>query len=127
MEGGGELMSRVVSNFRRARAVELALAGHSYDQIAEQIGYSNRGTAWRVVQRALRDREAEAVDVYREVELARLDALQSACWESACAGDRQAVDTVLRIIEKRARLMGIWDNRASGPLTEPCRLVQEHR
>lgn len=118
-------MSKVISNFRRARAVELALSGHSYDRIAEQIGYSNRGTAWKVVQKALRDREAEAVDVYRQVELARLDALQSACWDAACAGDRQAIETVLRIIEKRARLMGIWDSPASE--NESARLVENRR
>lgn len=102
-------MGRALATHRRTTAVRLALAGHSYDDIAQQVGYANRGTAWRAVQKALREREAEAVDVYREVELARLGALQSACWETACAGDRQAIETVLRIIEKRARLMGIWD------------------
>jgi hypothetical protein len=72
--------------------VELALTGHSYDDIAHQVGYSNRGTAWRAVQKALRDREVEAVDTYREMELARLDALQAACWESAVAGERISGD-----------------------------------
>lgn len=117
-------MGRTAATHRRIQAVELALAGHSFDHIAQQIGYCNRGNAWRAVQKALRDREVEAVDLYREVELARLDALQSACWETACAGDRQAIETVLRIIEKRARLMGIWDDHAAR--SEPGGLVKDH-
>lgn len=118
-------MGRTTATDRRIQAVELALAGHSFDQIAQQIGYSNRGTAWRAVQKALKDREIEAVDAYRETELARLDALQAACWESACAGDRSAIETALRIIEKRCRLLGLWDRQASE--SESSRLVQEHR
>lgn len=98
-------MPKVMSNLRRARAVELAMQGHSYDDIARAVGYANRGTAWRTVQRALHDREVEAVDEYRVTELARLDALQSACWERASGGDLHAVEAVLRIIEKRIRLL----------------------
>lgn len=104
-------MDRAIATQRRTRAVELVLAGYSYDDIAHQVGYANRGTAWRAVQKALGDREVEAVDLYREMELARLDALQSACWESACAGEIRAIEAVLRIIEKRARLLGFWDRQ----------------
>lgn len=118
-------MGRSIATHRRIQAVELALAGHSFDDIAQRIGYSNRGTAWRAVQKALRDREVEAVDVYRETELARLDALQEACWEPACAGDRASIETALRIIEKRCRLLGIWDCQTFE--TESPKLVQDCR
>ncbi len=41
---------RALATWRRTKAIELALAGHSYDDIAKQVGYSNRGTAtaWKV-------------------------------------------------------------------------------
>jgi len=70
------------TSWRKARAVELALAGFGYDDIAEQVGYANRGTAWRTVQNALYERKVESVDEYRQLELARLDALQSAHWHA---------------------------------------------
>lgn len=106
-------MSKARANYRKARAVELVLDGHNYDQIAAELGYANRGTAWRTVQRALHDREVEAVDEYREMELARLDALQAGCWDAAMSGDRIAVETVLKVIEQRCRLLGLWGGKAT--------------
>lgn len=100
-------MPKSVAAYRKARAVELALGGASYDEIAQEVGYANRGTAWRTVQRALHDREVAAVDEYRELELARLDALQGTCWERALDGDIDAVAAVVRIIEQRSRLLGL--------------------
>jgi transposase-like protein len=61
---------------RKARAVELALTGASYDQIAGELGYANRGTVWRAVQSGLKARRFAAVDDYREAELHRLDRLE---------------------------------------------------
>lgn len=65
---------------RIARAVELALAGCSYDDIASELGYANRCTAWRTVPRAPKAREVSAVDVFRAEELLRLERLQAASW-----------------------------------------------
>lgn len=100
-------MSKVISQFRKARSVELALAGASYDDIATEVGYANRGTAWKTVQKALKDREVNAVDEYRELELARLDALQASLWANAIAGDIKAVNACIKIIEQRTRLLGL--------------------
>ena len=102
-----------LASYRKARAVELALTGMPYDDIAAEVGYANRGTAWRAVQRALRDRAFEAVDEYREMELSRLDALQSACWEHALDGDLRAVEAVLRVMQQRARLLGLDNHMAT--------------
>jgi hypothetical protein len=46
------------------------LAGRSYDQIASAVGYANRGTAHRVVAKALAQRLVDDVDQLREFELA---------------------------------------------------------
>lgn len=106
-------MFKTTANYRKARAVELLGQGCNYDQIASELGYANRGTAWRTVQKALHDREVEAVDTYREMELARLDALQAGCWEAAMTGDRTAVETVLKVIEQRGRLLGLSGGKAT--------------
>ena len=70
--------------------MELALAGHSYDEIALEVGYQSRGTACRAVQDSLNSRITEAVMEYRELELARLDALQAAHWHVRASDARRA-------------------------------------
>ena len=96
-----------LAKWRQAKAVELAQAGHDYDSIAREVGYANRGTAWRTVQTALRERVAEGVEEYRRVELERLDALHRAHWARALSGDLTAAHVVLRIIDQRIRLLGL--------------------
>ena len=96
------------SSWRKARAVELALAGLAYDDIAVEVGYANRGTAWRVVQQALHERKIKSVDEYRALELARLDALQSAHWTEALSGQNlKAAELCLRISAQRTKLLGL--------------------
>jgi transposase-like protein len=100
-------MTMVVAMERKARAVELALRGLSYDRIAEELGYTNRGTAHRTVARALQERIVQGVEALRDAEIARLDHLQDSIWEQAMLGDISAVNTAIRIIDKRIRLLGL--------------------
>jgi hypothetical protein len=102
-----DISGKTLAKWRKARCVELALAGHSYDEIALQVGYANRGTAWRAVSESLNSRVDEAVTEYRELELARLDALQAAHWPQAIAGSVRSTDLVLRVIDRRIRLLGL--------------------
>ena len=102
---------KTLAKWRRARCVELALAGHSYDEIALEVGYQNRGTAWRAVQDSLNSRIAEAVDGVPRAELARLDALQAAHWPQAVAGSVRSADLVLRVIDRRMKLLGLDQTR----------------
>ena len=99
------------AQWRRARAVELALDGKSYDFIAREIGVSSRGNAWRTVQKALNDRVVAGVDELRELECDRLDALQVAAWAKVEQGDLKAIETVLRIMDRRARLLGLYPTK----------------
>ena len=107
MRGCPRHPGKALAKWRKARCVELALAGHSYDEIALEVGYQNRGTAWRAVQDSLNPRIAEAVTEYRDLELARLDALQAAHWPQAIAGSVRSADLVLRVIDRRMRLLGL--------------------
>lgn len=105
-----------LSSERRLRAVEMALAGKSYDQIAETLGYANRSGAWKAVQRALHDREVLGADELRELELQRLEALHCANWGAALSGDLKAANVVLRAADQRIRLLGLdlrsWESTA---------------
>jgi hypothetical protein len=94
---------------RRAQAIELRTQGWTYEAIARQLGYANRGTAFAIVPKALDTHEAEEVERHRALEAARLDRLQVSLWGGAMAGDVAAVAQVRRIIETRIRLLGLID------------------
>ena len=106
---------------RQARAVELAIAGWSYDAIARELGYATRSGAWKAVQRALQDRVAHGVDELRELELARLEQLHHAHWAAALHGDHKSATVVLRAMDKRIRLMGLEHEPER---VEPMMIVQ---
>lgn len=90
---------------RRARAVELRLAGATYDAIAKAVGYASRSGAHKAVQEALADPSQDGPSEATETDLARLDAMLTGLWPKARRGDVQAVDRVLRIIERRTSLL----------------------
>lgn len=95
---------------RRAQAITLRIAGMDWQSIADRLGYSSRGAACQDVARALEANLAEqsqAADTLREVESLRLDRLQAAAWPSAVKGELKAIDTVLKVIDRRAKLNGL--------------------
>lgn len=95
---------------RRAKAITLRLAGMDWQTIADRLDYSSRGAACQDVARALEANLAEqsqAADTLREVESQRLDRLQAAAWPSAVKGDLKAIETVLKVIDRRVKLQGL--------------------
>jgi hypothetical protein len=103
----GRHRNKALAQERRTRAVELAVSGHSYQAIADLMGYANRGTVYRIVQEALKAHQATSIDEVRELEATRLDALQAALWSDAMRGSWNAGQTVLKIMEQRAKLFGL--------------------
>jgi hypothetical protein len=101
------MSNAALAAYRKVRAVELALAGNSYEEIAHELGLANRGTAWHLVQNALRDRKFAAVDAYRESELERLQRVEDQLWPRAIAGDTRAVGGMRVVIDRRIRLLGL--------------------
>jgi DNA-binding CsgD family transcriptional regulator len=94
---------------RVARAFELRKAGKTYRQIAEMLDYSHeqvRKDISTILQSIAAETKASAVDLL-SIELARLDDLQFGIWADARRGDKRAIDSVLRIMERRARLLGL--------------------
>ena len=104
---------------RRARVLELRKAGASYREIAEQTHVSLR-TAWRDVKTELgrlAEETRETTSSLRALEMQRLDRLQLSHWSKAVGftdkdgkqhpPDIKAADVVLRIMDRRARLLGL--------------------
>lgn len=95
---------------RRKKAIALRIAGVDWQGIADQLGYASRGAACTDVTRALkknRVEEAEQVEQLRYVESQRLDRLQAVVWGKSVKGDLRAVETALRIIDRRVKLYGL--------------------
>ena len=91
---------------RRLKALELRLAGASYRQIGESLGI-HYTTAWDDVQVMLQEYATEPADAVRNAEIARLDRLLLAHWPLAIKADPKATATVLSIMDRRARLLGL--------------------
>ncbi len=107
------------SEQRRARAVKLRVAGHTYDSIARICGYASRSGAFDAVQGTLAEEKSEAVDDLRKVESARLDKLLRVYTKLAGLGDPQAAQVVLGITKERAKLHGLYapvETKLSGGL-----------
>lgn len=93
---------------KERKALELRRAGMSYDEIAAAVGYGNGSSAWHAVQRAMKRTLREGgADEVRDQELDRLDRLQRAVWPRALQGDLPAVGAVLRIMERRSKMLGL--------------------
>jgi hypothetical protein len=59
------------------------------------VGYTNKGTAHKVVGQALEAREAQDVDFLRQVAMDRLDAMHVALWPAAMAGDPDSLPALV--------------------------------
>lgn len=94
---------------RRLQALELRKAGATYRAIGARLGVSE-AQSYKDVQTELQRIAAESADVaadVRTLELERLDALLLALWAQAKQGNQGAVDRVLRVMERRAKLLGL--------------------
>jgi hypothetical protein len=103
----GRHRNRALASYRRSRAVEMAAGGCTYQQIADELGYANRGTVHRLVREALEAQQVQSIDLLRTVEMQRLDALQASLWPAALAGDVEAATTCVRIILARVKVLGL--------------------
>lgn len=110
--------ARAVVMEKEARALTLVRAGCSYDEIAADLGYANRGSAYRLTQNALKATVDRIAEDHLEFELALLDALQAAHWEAGTSGlDTKAAHLVLKILDMRTRLLGL--GAAAGSRVRP--------
>jgi hypothetical protein len=85
------------------RVLELRRAGLGFTTIATRLGLPSATTARMMFDRAL---EVEDLRFNGDLEATRLDRLHTAIWPAAAQGDVDAVDRVLKISERRERLLG---------------------
>lgn len=101
---------RIEAKERALKALELRKKGVRYEQIAQQLGYSNRGSAHKAVMKELNLLAKECLEEaskVRDLELQRLDDLFLAAWKAIADGSESAIDRALRVSESRRKLMGL--------------------
>jgi hypothetical protein len=91
---------------RQATALKLRASGATYAAIGEHLGVS-AVAAYKMVKLAIDEIPAEAVADLRAVELGRLDRLTAAVWRNATDGSIKHIDTVVKLMERRAKLTGL--------------------
>jgi hypothetical protein len=118
---------------RDSRVYELRIQGLTFDAIANEVGFSGPSGAWQAYQRIRQEVIFESIDDARQLELMRLDDLQVAVWERAINGELPAAHCVLKIMDRRAKLLGLdkpekfevnkWDFNAEDLDAEVQRIV----
>lgn len=127
----GRFMRTIEGAERDAEAARLKSRGQSYAQIARNLGYADHTGAYKAVQRALVAVPAESVDELRRLQSEQIDALTAKAYEVlesthfahtqhgelVRAPDGQpliddmpvlhAIDRLIRLAERRAKLMGL--------------------
>ncbi len=92
---------------KEIKVLELRRVGLTWVRIAEEVGYADHTGAYAAYKRAIKRTMQQPADELREQELDRIDRLQVAVWPAAMKGDTRAVLTIVRLMERRAKLTGL--------------------
>lgn len=96
---------------KQTRAAQLRVAGYSYAEIARTLGYANESGAWKAAEAARKGALREAGSQLLDLEITRLDSLQRASMTRALGGDPASIRVALRVMEQRAKLLGLYEAR----------------
>jgi DNA-binding CsgD family transcriptional regulator len=91
---------------RRAEILALRQRGLGLAQIAERLGISKQAVHKHLQVAIARVVDEPAQDAVK-LELMRLDAMLDGIWDVATAGDTYAIDAVMKIAGRRAKLLGL--------------------
>ena len=123
----------LLAESRRARVLALRQMGLTYRAICDVLHrewqsplprhYGPRQAHADISAILLRQRKEldETVQVIRQQELDRLDRMTLAVWSRAQNGDDRAIQSVLKIMERRARLIPQLEAPIAVAPTPPCR------
>ncbi len=92
---------------RRKRALDLRVAGASYEQIAAALKLADKSNARRDILEAIAEITREPAEEVLALELARLDAMFMGLWPEARKGDTHAVRAAIRVMDRRAKYLGL--------------------
>jgi predicted transcriptional regulator len=94
---------------RRVRALELRIQGQPFRAIGRELGVSHARVVQYVQQSlaALAAQEQAHAQAQRQLDLERIDRALAGVMPKAEAGDAAAVQSLCRLLERRAKLLGL--------------------
>jgi hypothetical protein len=99
---------RIERERRTAAIMQMRLEGHSLRAIGEAQRPPVSGVAiFKTIRKVIDRMATEATEQARRLEALRLDELTVGVYPAASAGDLAAIDTMLHIMRRRARLLGL--------------------
>src|SRR5258708_14885394 len=110
---------------RMTRALDMRKSGATLEAISNACGYGSRSSAHKAIRRALAELPVENATELRQVECLRLDELLVSYWQRA-KKDVAVAYLVLKIVDQRARLLGL--NIESEEVEKPMIVIrsEEH-
>lgn len=98
---------RIVAKQRATRAMEMRLAGATYQEIADALGWSHRNVAYRAIVRGIDRMMEEPVARIRKLQIRRYERLLHALWAQAIGGDVRALQVAQTYLARLDRVHGI--------------------
>lgn len=96
---------------RADQAYDMLMSGMSHSEVAAALDYNSSTELGRAVRERMGQEARNITSLEREsilaMEMARLDRLQRAHWESALYGDIKSTEIVLKIMALRIKITGI--------------------
>lgn len=105
---------RIAAVEKQRQALELRKGGATYAAIAQTMGLRSPQHAHYSISTALKRTLQEPAAQVRALEIERLDTLFLVLWPMVQVGNLKAIDRMLRVMERRAALLGLDRGR-----TEP--------
>ncbi|MEV6154931.1 hypothetical protein AB0L53_31780 [Nonomuraea sp. NPDC052129] len=102
--------AKLARHERRYQALQMRIAGVSNAVIAQRLGYSSPQLVSKDVTTALKraaKQEAMAAEELLHLEINRLDRMMASVWPRVIKGEVNAVEAALKIVNKRASLLGL--------------------
>jgi hypothetical protein len=92
---------------REAQALEMAVSGYTFDEIAKEIGYADASGAYRAYRRALgKEKEPEKQELRKEHrKLTKI--YRRALAPNVKAREARSVEVLIKLMEREARLFGL--------------------
>jgi hypothetical protein len=89
----------------------MRLAGKTPTEIADELGYASGNEVRQAINAQMKSEATFLSEQGRngilQMELDRLDRLQSVAWPSAMTGDPKSIEAVLKIMDRRIKITGI--------------------
>jgi hypothetical protein len=92
---------------REQRVVSLRRQGYTWEGISSEVGYSSPSSSREAFLRASRRVLREDLEEVRNLELDRLDFALKSIWTGVEAGDIPAINTMLKIMERRSKMLAL--------------------